>query len=101
MRNTVAVALVSSEKLTVSRPSRKELLEFWERGFSVLFRALDALRADDLSKTVTIRGEPHSVPLAIVRALDHVAYHNGQILYLARLMHAGTWSYITLPPAKK
>lgn len=80
--------------------SRAELLQHWERGFQVLFDSLESLRPDDLSKTVYIRAEPHSVPKAIVRAMDHVAYHTGQILFIARLVHSGEWNYITMKPER-
>src|SRR4051794_31916746 len=51
--------------------SRAELIEHWERGWACLLETLKALTADDLEKTVTIRGEPHSVPLAMARSLGH------------------------------
>jgi hypothetical protein len=35
-----------------------------------------------------IRGEPHSVPLALERSLGHTCYHIGQIVQVARV-HAG------------
>src|SRR5215471_2483366 len=44
--------------------TRNELIAHWESGWQRLFDALTALRADDVGKTVSIRGEPHSVPLA-------------------------------------
>src|SRR5216110_1999381 len=47
--------------------SRTELLECWERGWSCLLQTLKSLQRKDLDKTVTIRGEPHSVPLAMAR----------------------------------
>src|SRR5262245_891347 len=45
--------------------SRAELLESWERSLSCLFNSVKSLTAQDLGKTVMIRGEPHSVPLAL------------------------------------
>src|ERR1041384_6595701 len=48
--------------------SRAEILECWERGFGVLFGTLKDLKAEDLAKTVMIRGEAHTVPLALARA---------------------------------
>src|SRR5215469_2242736 len=51
--------------------SRAELLEAWERGWACLLNTLNGLTPDDLAKTVTIRGEPHSVPLALARSLGH------------------------------
>src|SRR5215213_6104458 len=51
--------------------SRAELLECWERGWGCLMSTLKALRPENLGKTVTIRGEPHTVPLALQRSLAH------------------------------
>src|ERR1700758_4698850 len=47
--------------------SRAELLELWERGWSCLLTTFRSLKEQDLGKTVVIRGEPHSVPLALER----------------------------------
>ena len=49
------------------------------------------------AETVTIRGEPHSVPLAIHRALAHCGYHIGQILMIARILAGDDWETITIP----
>jgi Protein of unknown function (DUF1572) len=77
--------------------NRAEVLEFWKRGWACLFAALQSLTADDLGKTVSIRGEPHSVPLALERSLGHACYHIGQIVQLARV-HAGEhWKTLTIP----
>src|SRR5262249_21292880 len=48
--------------------SRAEMLGFWERGWRCLMTTLKSLSAADLEKTVHIRGEPHSVPLALARS---------------------------------
>lgn len=53
--------------------SRAELLEFWERGWACLLTALRGLKREGLDKMVLIRGEPHSVQLA----LGHACYHVG------------------------
>jgi uncharacterized damage-inducible protein DinB len=78
--------------------SRDELMQRWERGFELFFETLESLSDEDLAKTVYIRSEPHSVPLAIVRSATHTAYHVGQILYVARLVHEGEWKYLTVAP---
>lgn len=76
---------------------RAELVEFWERGWTCLFAAIKGLKPEDLQKTVTIRGEPHSVPLALARSLGHTCYHIGQIVQVARI-HAGEkWNTLTIP----
>ena len=80
--------------------SRAELLEFWERGWACLLKTLGSLTPEDLGKTVFIRGEPHSVPLALERSLGHTCYHIGQIVQVARI-HAGEkWNTLTIPRGK-
>ena len=77
--------------------SRTELLEFWERGWACLLKTLRSLGREDLERTVLIRGEAHSVPLALDRSLGHTCYHIGQIVQVARI-HAGEkWNTLTIP----
>jgi hypothetical protein len=77
--------------------SRRELLDYWDSGWNCLFNTLDSLSAEDVLKTVTIRGEPHSVPLAIHRSLAHCGYHVGQIMLIARILAEDNWQTITIP----
>src|SRR5438309_1385604 len=77
--------------------SRAELLVCWERGWAFLLTTLRGLKPDDLGQTVAIRGEPHSVPLALERSLGHTCYHIGKIIQVARI-HAGEkWNTLTIP----
>lgn len=78
--------------------TRASLMEFWETGWGILFSELSALTGADLTRNVTIRGEPHSVILAVQRSLAHTAYHAGQILYLCRNTKKGDWNYLTVAP---
>jgi hypothetical protein len=78
-------------------PSRQPILDHWERGWNVLFATLASLRTEDLTKTITIRGEPHSVIDALHRALAHCGYHVGQIVQLARFLAKDRWETITIP----
>lgn len=80
-----------------SFPSRAAVLERWEAGWGTLCTTLRSLQPDDLTKTVTIRGEPHSVPLAIQRSLGHTCYHIGQIVQLARHFAGDHWQTLTIP----
>ena len=80
-----------------SLTTRGELTAHWESGWQRLFDALSALTPDDLGKTVTIRGEPHSVPLAIQRSLSHCGYHVGQIVLIARILAGDEWATLTIP----
>jgi hypothetical protein len=77
--------------------ARDELIAYWDSGWQRLFDSLASLKSDDVGKTVTIRGEPHSVPLAIQRSLAHCGYHVGQIILIARILADDNWSTITIP----
>jgi uncharacterized damage-inducible protein DinB len=77
--------------------SRQEILDRWEQGFVCVMNALRALSADDLQKTIAIRGVPHTVPLAIQRSLGHTCYHIGQIVQAARVLAGENWSTLTIP----
>jgi hypothetical protein len=79
-----------------SLAARDELVAYWETGWQRVFDSLAALAPDDLARTVTIRGEPHSVPLAIQRSLAHCAYHVGQIVLVARVLAGDHWTTITI-----
>jgi uncharacterized damage-inducible protein DinB len=82
--------------------SREELLASWEQGWKYLFDALTPLTDADLSRTVTIRAEPHSVTQAINRQIAHYSYHIGQIAFLAKHFAAksGQWAALTIPRKK-
>ena len=77
--------------------ARDELIAYWESGWRRLFDSLAALTAGDVGRTVTIRGEPHTVPLAIQRSLAHCGYHVGQIVLIARILAGDRWETITIP----
>lgn len=80
--------------------SRAELLEIWERGWKYVFDALEPLTDEDLTRTVTIRTEPHSVTQAINRQVAHYSYHVGQIVYLAKHFAGNNWQSLTVPKKK-
>src|ERR1700723_170282 len=83
--------------------SRTELVEMWERGWKYLFDALEPLSEADLTRTVTIRTEPHSVMQAINRQVAHYAHHVGQILFLAKHLtftKTGKWESLSVPRGK-
>jgi Protein of unknown function (DUF1572) len=82
--------------------TREELLALWEHGWKCLFDALEPLTDAELTRTVTIRTEPHSVMQAINRQVAHYSYHIGQITYLAKHFAAksGRWSALTIPRKK-
>lgn len=82
--------------------TRAELMAMWEQGWKCLFEALTPLSDADLSRTVLIRTEPHSVTQAINRQIAHYACHLGQVTLLAKhfAVEAGKWTAITVPRKK-
>ncbi|MBK7932207.1 MAG: DUF1572 family protein [Acidobacteria bacterium] len=77
--------------------TRESLMQFWENGWQVLFNSIEPLTAEDFSRTVTIRGEPHTVVEAINRQLTHYAYHVGQIVLLAKHFRSADWKTLSVP----
>jgi uncharacterized damage-inducible protein DinB len=77
--------------------TRAELLAMWEQGWDCLFAAFGALTEDDMHRTVTIRGEAHSVMQAINRQIAHYSYHCGQIVLLAKHFGNTQWQSLSVP----
>jgi len=77
--------------------SRMSLMEFWERGWKTLFDNIEPLTVDDFSKTVTIRGQVHTIVEAFNRQLSHYAYHIGQIVLLAKHFKSTEWKTLSIP----
>lgn len=77
--------------------NREELMARWNHGWATVFNALDALKPDDLARTVTIRGQPHTVLEAAHRQISHYAYHIGQIVLLAKMFKSsGPWQTLSI-----
>ncbi len=80
--------------------TRAALMESWERGWACLLGALEPLSDADLTRTITIRGEAHSVMQAINRQVGHYSYHVGQIVMLAKHYQHQNWKPLTVPKNK-
>lgn len=77
--------------------TRESLMEFWEAGWQTSFDNIGPLTEEDFSRTITIRGEPHTVVEAINRQLTHYAYHVGQIVLLAKHFKSTEWKSLSVP----
>jgi len=80
--------------------TRSELTAQWEAGWKRMFDTLATLSDADLTRTVLIRDQPHSVMQAINRQLTHYAYHVGQIVFLAKHFAGAQWTSLTIPRKK-
>lgn len=77
--------------------TREALMQRWEAGWGLVFSAIEPLADADLTRTITIRGEAHSVMQAITRQIAHYAGHIGQIVFLARHFQGAAWKSLTIP----
>ncbi len=80
--------------------TRAEVMALWDEGWNPVFATLDTLTEADLVRTITIRGEAHSVMQAIHRFETHFVYHAGQIIYLAKHFAGPEWKVLTVPRGK-
>ena len=77
--------------------TRDSLMKFWETGWQTLFEAIEPLTPEDFSRTVPIRGEPHTIAEAINRQMMHYALHIGQIVLLAKHFRSADWKTLSVP----
>jgi hypothetical protein len=89
-----------SEFESGQRASRDQLLKWWNDGWTVALSSIEALRPDDLLRTIRIRDEQLLVVEALNRSVTHAAYHVGQIVYLARHFASPNWTTLSIPRAK-
>ena len=84
----------------MERMNKTELMTVWEKGWQCVFDAVEPLQQSDLGRIVFIRNEPHSVLEAINRAVAHLSYHVGQIVFLAKMYQSDKWQTLTIPKRK-
>lgn len=77
--------------------TRSSLMQFWETGWQTLFDNIEPLTEKDFARTITIRGEPHTIVEAINRQLTHYSYHVGQIVFLAKHLRSVDWKTLSVP----
>lgn len=80
--------------------TRGEIMRWWEEGWERVFSTVASLKPEDLLRTVTIRGEPHTVLQAINRQLAHYSAHVSQIIFLAKHLRSSAWKTLSIPRGK-
>jgi hypothetical protein len=76
------------------------IMSDWDDGWTLVLGAIGSLTPADLEKTVTIRGESHTVVEAINRQVTHYAAHVGQIVLLAKHYAGPRWRSLSIPKGK-
>ena len=85
------------EFVMLPKTTKDDMIAYWEQGWKCVFDAVEPLKAEDLMRTITIRGQDHTVIQAINRQLAHYAYHVGQIVYLAKHFKSSEWQSLSVP----
>jgi hypothetical protein len=80
--------------------TRSEVMTWWEEGWARVFGAIESIEPEDLMRTITIRGEPHTVLQAINRQIAHYAQHTGQIVFLAKHIRSSKWKTLSVARGK-
>jgi len=80
--------------------TRAEVMKWWEEGWNCVFSAIEGLKPEDVMRTVTIRGEPHTALQAVNRQIAHYAQHIGQIVFLAKHLRSSEWKTLSIPRGK-
>jgi uncharacterized damage-inducible protein DinB len=88
------------QEFVVEGETPESIRAIWGEGWRITFDTLESLEPDDLEKTITIRGEPHTVVQALTRNLTHLAYHTGQIVHLARHYAGDDWQTLSVAIGK-
>ena len=88
------------EFIMLPATTKEDMLAYWEKGWKCTFAAIEPLTPQDLMRTITIRGQDHTVVQAINRQLAHYAYHVGQIVYLAKHFKSSEWQSLSVPRNK-
>ncbi len=80
--------------------TRADVMKWWEDGWNIVLATIDSLKPEDVTRTVTVRGEHHTVMQAINRQIAHYAQHTGQIVFLAKHLRSGEWKTLSVPRGK-
>ena len=85
------------EEFEPAKLNKEDLISSWNAGWERLFETLNSLKPEDLTKITPIRNEPLPAYDALLRALGHLAYHVGQIVYLGKEIKDAEWKTLTIP----
>ena len=83
-------------EFVVEGEDRRAIMERWEAGWRTVFDTLESLRPEEIGRTVSIRGEPHTVVEAVHLQLSHYGQHTGQIVFLAKHLKSSDWKTLSI-----
>ena len=80
--------------------TKNELLLKWNEGWNLVFETIDALKNEDLDKTISLYQKPILVYEALIKFLTHYSYHIGQIVFIAKMVTNDRWVSLSIPRKK-
>jgi uncharacterized protein DUF1572 len=86
-----------TEFILDSSTTPEQVREWWNKGWALVFAAIEPLTEQELARKITIRGQEHSVMEAISRQMTHYAEHMGQIILLAKHFRGAEWKSLSIP----
>jgi len=89
-----------TEFIIDANTTRADIMRWWEDGWKIVFDAIGCLKPEDVTRTVTIRNDPHTVLQAVNRQIAHYAQHIGQIVLLAKHFRGSEWKTLSVPRGK-
>jgi uncharacterized damage-inducible protein DinB len=88
-------------EFVMEEPDERAALEArWNEAWRLTFAGLETLTAADMDKQVRMRGESQTMVRAIMRFIVHLAYHVGQIAFIAKHFSGARWQTLTVPRNK-
>lgn len=76
---------------------RQEIMDEFESAWDLLHGTVSSLSAEDMQRTVTIRGKEMSVADALLRNVTHFASHVGQVILMAKHFRGDEWQTVSIP----
>lgn len=74
----------------------QQVRQLWQAGWKLTLDTLESLQVGDVTREVTIRGEPMLVLDALIRQVGHYGYHVGQMVTLARAQVGKDWKTLSI-----
>ncbi|GAA4018442.1 DUF1572 family protein [Deinococcus rubellus] len=76
--------------------SADKLRGVWDGGWAVFLETLDHLSPADLTRTLSIRGETHTILEAVQRQVMHYSGHIYQLVLLVKTLRGDGWQTLSI-----
>ena len=84
----------------VPTSDRASVMAAFGEAWQVMVDNVSGLTDADLTRTITIRGQPLTVDEALLRSVTHFAGHVGQVIIIGKQVRGDDWNYLSIPPGQ-